>query len=132
MAKEPVIQVRGYHLDVYGHVNNARYLEFLEEGRWAMFDGKLDLDDWRKNGLSFYVVNININYRKAAVLGDTIRVESKMARIGNKSGTIRQDIVLHDNGTVCVEADVVFVIVDESSGRAVPLEGKIREIIAGL
>ena len=59
--KNPVIQIRGYHLDVYGHVNNARYLEFLEEGRWTMFDGKIDLDEWRKNGRSFYVVNININ-----------------------------------------------------------------------
>ncbi|HAD41888.1 MAG TPA: thioesterase, partial [Plesiomonas shigelloides] len=24
------IRVRGYHLDAYQHVNNARYLEFLE------------------------------------------------------------------------------------------------------
>ena len=28
------IKVRGYHLDGYQHVNNARYLEFLEEARW--------------------------------------------------------------------------------------------------
>lgn len=27
------IRVRNYHLDGYGHVNNARYLEFLEEAR---------------------------------------------------------------------------------------------------
>ena len=32
------MRVRGYHLDGYGHVNNARYLEFMEEGRWAFFD----------------------------------------------------------------------------------------------
>lgn len=25
--------MRSYHLDGYGHVNNARYLEFLEEAR---------------------------------------------------------------------------------------------------
>ncbi len=25
------IKVRGYHLDVYQHVNNARYLEFLRK-----------------------------------------------------------------------------------------------------
>ncbi|MBR9800156.1 MAG: thioesterase, partial [Gammaproteobacteria bacterium] len=24
------LTVRGYHLDGYGHVNNARYLEFYE------------------------------------------------------------------------------------------------------
>lgn len=29
------LTVRNYHLDGYGHVNNARYLEFLEEARWA-------------------------------------------------------------------------------------------------
>ena len=29
------LTVRGYHLDGYGHVNNARYLEFYEEGRWS-------------------------------------------------------------------------------------------------
>ncbi|MEO9273816.1 hypothetical protein ABFY09_03070 [Marinomonas sp. 5E14-1] len=25
------IKVRGYHLDVFQHINNACYLEFLEE-----------------------------------------------------------------------------------------------------
>ena len=31
------LTVRNYHLDGYGHVNNARYLEFLEEARWTFF-----------------------------------------------------------------------------------------------
>ncbi len=30
------IRVRGYHVDLFRHVNNARYLELLEEGRWAI------------------------------------------------------------------------------------------------
>lgn len=28
------IKVRGYHLDVYQHVNNARYTGSLREARW--------------------------------------------------------------------------------------------------
>ena len=32
------IVIRGYHLDAYRHVNNARYLEFLEEARWQYLD----------------------------------------------------------------------------------------------
>ena len=42
------IPVRGYHLDVYGHVNNARYLEFLEEARWAYFGEHADLNWWQQ------------------------------------------------------------------------------------
>jgi thioesterase-3 len=33
MPHVTTIKIRGYHLDLNGHVNNARYLEFLEEGR---------------------------------------------------------------------------------------------------
>ena len=28
------ITVRGFHIDVFGHTNNARYLEFMEIARW--------------------------------------------------------------------------------------------------
>ena len=53
------IKVRGYHLDLYGHVNNARYLEFLEEARWAFAETNLDFDEWQRRGIAFSVVNIN-------------------------------------------------------------------------
>jgi Acyl-ACP thioesterase len=26
--------IRGHHLDTFGHVNNAKYLQILEEARW--------------------------------------------------------------------------------------------------
>ena len=53
------IKVRGYHIDLYGHVNNARYLEFLEEARWAMLDDTVDREKWHTAGYGLSVVNIN-------------------------------------------------------------------------
>ena len=50
------IITRGYHMDIYGHVNNARYLEFLEEDRWAQFEAHIDLARWASRGLVFMVV----------------------------------------------------------------------------
>lgn len=63
------IKVRGYHLDVYQHVNNARYLEFLEEARWDWLENHEGFRWMTKNNIAFIVVNININYRTPAVLG---------------------------------------------------------------
>lgn len=37
------LEVRGYHLDLYGHVDNARCPEFLEEARWQWVEEKADL-----------------------------------------------------------------------------------------
>ena len=35
---EILIKVRNYHADNHNHVNNARYLEFFEEGSWDFLE----------------------------------------------------------------------------------------------
>ena len=37
MSEAHRILVHNCHLDGYGHVNNACYLEFLEQARWTYF-----------------------------------------------------------------------------------------------
>jgi thioesterase-3 len=123
------IKVRGYHLDGYGHVNNARYLEFLEEARWAMFEDKVDLVAWRSQGRSFFVVNINISYRKPAALGQVLQIRSFLSRLGKSSGVIRQEIYLKNSQILVTDADVTFAIADSRRGKALPLSGDLaREL----
>ena len=71
-AMQTQIKVRGYHLDVYQHVNNARYLEFLEEARWDGLENSESFQWLTAHNIAFVVVNININYRRPAVLGDVL------------------------------------------------------------
>ncbi len=126
------IKVRGYHLDLYGHVNNARYLEFLEEGRWSWVEDRGDLAGFMKGGYGFSVVNININYRRPAFLGDELEVLTSLKGLGNRSGVVRQVVRMAGTDTVVAEADVTFVVVSAQTGRAVPLEGEVRALLAGL
>ena len=76
------IKVRGYHLDLFRHVNNARYLEFLEEARWSFLEVTNNLTILDQYGYAFAVVNININYRRAAYMGEILRVVTSMKSIG--------------------------------------------------
>ena len=122
------IKVRGYHADFYGHVNNARYLEFFEEDRWAHLESSLDLQEWASRGLIFLVVNINVNYRKAVGVGETVLVSTEIDKIGNKSAVLLQKIVLKETGEVAADALITFVISDRS-GRAVVLEGEVLKQI---
>ncbi len=116
------IKVRGYHLDLYGHVNNARYLEFLEEARWRLVEGIIDFPRWAAMGRAFFVVNINISYRKPAGLGDELEIRSGITRIGNKSAVIRQEIHRTGDGALVTDADVTFVIADPNTQKALPME----------
>ena len=118
------IKVRGYHADFYGHVNNARYLEFFEEDRWAHLESNIDLQEWAAKGLIFLVVNINVNYRKAVGVGETILVSTRLEKIGTKSAVLLQEIVLKGSQEVAADARITFVVIDKS-GRSVALEGDI-------
>ncbi|MBU8869915.1 MAG: acyl-CoA thioesterase [Gemmatimonadales bacterium] len=127
MSHSIQIKIRGYHLDFYGHVNNARYLEFLEEARWAHLEQGVDLGFWKERGLGFVVASLTINYRRPAGLGTVIEVRSHVDHLGGKSGVIHQDVVDSVTGSAIADADVTFVVVDMRTGKAVALEGEIRQ-----
>lgn len=123
------IKVRGYHLDIYHHVNNGRYLEFLEEGRWDYFERHAFFESLGATNLAFVVANINISYRRPAYAGETIRILTKMDSIGNKSAKALQEVRLLKEGQVAdliADALVTYCLMDSETQRAVPIEGEMR------
>ncbi|MDX2003163.1 MAG: thioesterase family protein [Chitinophagales bacterium] len=126
------ITVRGYHLDLYRHVNNARYLEFLEEARWRFFEEEFETKGFEKLGLAFVIVNININYRYPASLGQVLDIRTSISHIGNKSMVIKQTMALKETGQAVVDADVTVVMMDMKTGKATALEGPVRAILERL
>ncbi len=116
------IKVRGYHLDQFNHVNNARYLEFLEEGRWSYSEENNLTSILHKEGISHVTVNININYRRSAVVGDVLRVETELLRKGRRSITMQQKVYLNEAGTLVAEAEVTNVFLNEATGEIKPVE----------
>lgn len=125
------IKVCGYHIDVFQHVNNARYLEFYEMDRWAGM-GKQGFLEWAtQKQLAMVVVNININYFIGAVLNDELTVLSRIDKIGAKSALCYQQIIREKNGKRELVSDAVltFVIVDLAANKSVPLNGEVLEML---
>lgn len=131
MTKEVKIKVRGYHLDGYQHVNNARYLEFFEEARWAFFEESDAIQTLQKQNIMFVVVNVNVNYRYPAALGQTLLIKSKLqtlAEVGGKTSTFKQVIYLENTDTVVCDAIITFVLFDAKTQKAISITEEIREM----
>lgn len=124
------LRVHGFHCDLYGHVNHARYLEFLEAARWEMLGQTLELDTWHDQGRRFVIVRVDISYRAAARLADVLRVESWGGDVGKSSARVHQRIVRPADGVKVVEATITYVILDGASGRPLRLSGELAESLA--
>lgn len=118
--------VRGYHLDLYGHVNNARYLEFLEEARWGWFEQRADLGALLGAGHAMVIVRMEIDYRYPAGIGEHLTIASRLGEVSARSAVLHQEIRLSNSGRAVVEADITVVYVDKATGRAAPIEGPLR------
>ncbi|AWK43471.1 YbgC/FadM family acyl-CoA thioesterase [Photorhabdus laumondii subsp. laumondii] len=127
-----IIKVHGYHIDLFQHVNNARYLEFLESARWEWLH-KHSVVEWiQRNNVGFAVVNININYRSSAVLGDELEVDCRLTELRNRSGVFSQEIIRRRNNQLIADAKTTFVWIDRKTQRALSIEGELREIMGAL
>ena len=95
MQTKTKIKVRGFHVDHFGHVNNARYLEFLEESRWVYFEKNNLIDDFfHKKGVIPIVKKITIEYLKPSFTGQTLKIKTSCSIVYEKDIEMLQTI--HD------------------------------------
>lgn len=119
------IKVRGYHIDSYGHVNNTRYLEFLEEARWCLKDNHLHYFDDTADKYGLVVVNNTVDYLTSSYFGDTLRIESWISDIGNKSVKFQHDIINDKTNKLVVKAKATFVFYNRITNQSETIPKKL-------
>jgi acyl-CoA thioester hydrolase len=109
------VRVRFGELDPYNHVNHAVYVAYLEAGRTeAMEDLKIAIHDLSALGWNIVVTDLAVKFRAPAVAGDTLVVETWIAKLGAITGLWKQRILRGDQ--VLIEGEVRVGAVD-GSGR---------------
>jgi acyl-CoA thioester hydrolase len=126
---EKRIEIRWSDLDVYGHVNNAIYLTYLEEARDEWLGASLGDSDQIWN---WVVVRVEIDYRRELALADDIAIATcRLDRIGTSSITTREEVRTLD-GSLAAEAKAVLVARDRESGRSRSLTMAERTAFDGI
>ena len=93
MIEAAKIHVRFSDLDLLGHVNNAVYLSYFEIARVHYFKEILGLDwDWRTH--TVLLVKNEVEYIKPILLHDDVRISLFTTSIGNKSFTLRYEVMV--------------------------------------
>ena len=126
LARIPM-SVRWRDMDAMGHVNNAKYVSYLEEARvrWMLGVPGTSMTD----RIAPVVAATNVNYRAPIVWPNDIVVELFVERLGNSSVTIGHRIVsAKDDGVLYSDGNVVVVWMDTQTGHSAPLPPAIRAV----
>ncbi len=115
MAHEKKVEIRWSDVDAYLHVNNAVYATYLEECRDEWVDRVLEgmSDTW-----DFVLARVAIDFRRELRLEDEeVIVSCSLARIGNSSVTLREQIRTRV-GELSAESEAVLVARDRKAGSS--------------
>ena len=116
-------------VDMLHIVNNAVYFNFFEQARirYAKDMGFLPGKGISINGTTFYMVRNEINYLKAALFEDRLRIHTRISFIKHSSFGFEHIIENIDNGIIIAEGSGVLVHVDPAIKKSVPLPKEFFE-----
>ena len=117
------VPLRWSDLDAFNHVNNARYLTFIEQARIEWFESLEE--PWITQDAAPVIASATLHFRRPIEYPASIFVELFCEKLGNSSVTIGHRIVAGD-GTVHCDGSVVAVWVERRSGKPTPLPEGVR------
>lgn len=97
MIFEYEVLIREYHLDSYGHVNNATYLALYEEARWEAITQKgYGYKKIHETGLGPIILEINLKFLKELKLREKIVITLEVISYEGKICKLRQQMIKND------------------------------------
>lgn len=106
-------------IDVFGHVNNAEYLRYLEQVAWR-HTGALGLgwDEYQRLNRCMVARHTEVDYLAPAYQGDTLQVGTWIVDNDGRIGiTRRYQIVRENDGRTLLRARTRWVCVALDSGK---------------
>jgi acyl-CoA thioester hydrolase len=132
-AHRHMVEVRLSDTDAMGHVNNARYLTYVEIARVAYYErvtgNALPIGaHGAEEGM--ILAEIRMTYRSPAFYGETLTIETRVERIGRTSFAMVHRMTAPESrygrARLIAVADSVLVAYDYQDERPIPVPDEWR------
>lgn len=125
---EKFLTVGAEDLDALDHVNNVRYLEWVQDISRAHWE-QLTNSQWDAHYI-WVVRSHHITYHRSARLGETLRLTTYVPRAAGAISHRKVDIRLDGGMDMVAECLTEWVLLDALSGRPVRIPEEIRAVFA--
>ena len=120
------IQMRFEDIDSYSHVNNIAQQAYFDVGKSAFFE-RLWQEVGQTERRDVMIVSVQTDFVAQIRYGDKIEVVTSVKSIGNKSLTLRQEILRE--GVLCSRSRAVMVCYDREQAQSVEVPASWREVV---
>ncbi len=107
------------HLDTFGHVNNATYLEILEEARWDIIANRgYDIPSIKAKKIGPVILGFTVRFTRELTLRQKIRIETQTVSYVKKIAVMEQNIY-NETNQLCFEASLTMGLMDLAARKLI-------------
>jgi acyl-CoA thioester hydrolase len=121
------LEVRWRDVDALGHVNNATFFTYLEQGRVHYLRELGFLPD-DPSEIGIFIAEASCRYKSPLRLGEQVTIRVRVSALGRSSFDFDY-CVEGEDGRLAATGRSVQVCYDYEAGRPIPMPGRWREAI---
>lgn len=112
-------KIRFSDCDIFGHLNNARYIDYFMNAREDHLKDcyNLDLTEYYKNGLAWVVTHHEIAYVRSAVYNEMVTIQSALLAADTDSLFVEMIMMNQEQNHIKSIMRTKFTAVNSKTGR---------------
>ncbi|MCZ4409683.1 thioesterase family protein [Cryomorphaceae bacterium 1068] len=129
MHKTFPLHIRFNDLDAFGHVNNAVYITYFEEGRSRWFQDQIGKNwDWATSG--YLLATNEVEYKLPLLFTDEAFIELWISQIGTKSFEVSYRIYkkVKDENILCTTGKSKGVCFNNRTQKSIEIPEEWRRV----
>jgi YbgC/YbaW family acyl-CoA thioester hydrolase len=99
------VLIQEFHLDSFGHVNNAVYVELYEEARWDFITKNgFGLDYIQKHQVGPVILDLKVRFKRELKNRELVKITSKTVSVMSSKIMVLEQAILKPDGKVASDA----------------------------
>lgn len=123
-------RVRPDDIDMFGHVHNSRYFDYVLDARYQQMEQcyGMSMEKFMERGFGWVVSKVQVEFKRALVIGDRYRVRTGIAEINSKGCRVDFQITASATGKLCSAGWFEYVMIDLKSGKSAQIPQDILSV----
>ncbi|MEE1944063.1 acyl-CoA thioesterase [Pedobacter sp. KR3-3] len=117
---ESELSVRPDDIDMFNHVHNSKYLDYVLAARYEQMDRFYGMS-WEKfaeQGYGWVVSRVNIAFKRPLLMGDKMLIRTGILEINEKGCRVQFEIVNQKTGKTASDGVFDYVMIDLTTQRS--------------
>jgi YbgC/YbaW family acyl-CoA thioester hydrolase len=114
------VLIREFHLDSFGHVNNAAYVMLYEEARWDFISKNgYGLDVIQKHQMGPVILDLSVRFKRELKNRDKIKITSRTVEVISSKIMMLEQMMINSDGKVASEAKFTIGFFDMKARKLI-------------